>query len=79
MDASWLQAVFEYVPQFAFALALFWLCEQNADRQRAAYQEQLKTLYDMLSQMLTAVSRSINVAEESLARSEQDQRKINAK
>lgn len=64
MTPDWILAIIGSVPDFGFALIMVWLCQLNGDRQRIAYQEQIKELYAMLGSMLTAVSRSLDLIQE---------------
>jgi len=49
-----LTLLYTSAPQFAFAAFLFWLCSQQSDKQRAAYQAQIERLYDLIESALNA-------------------------
>lgn len=55
---SILDTILAAVPDFAFAIALFYLCQNNADKQRQAYQEQLNKLYSMMERMLSSIEET---------------------
>lgn len=61
---EFIETIAKSVPEFLFAIVIFWLCQRNADAQRTAYQDQITELYGMLKVMLTAVSRSLDIMEE---------------
>lgn len=60
IDLDWIQLIANTIPQFLFAIVLFWLCQSNGDKQRQAYQEQINRLYSMLEKMLMEVSRAMD-------------------
>lgn len=64
---DWLNLIANTVPQFLFAMALFYLCQQNSDKQRKAYQEQISQLYDMLREMVQTINRTVNVIEKNVS------------
>ena len=69
-DFDWVSTLVGSLPDFGFALALFILCQRNADLQRKAYQEQISSLYAILQRMLESQSRMISSIESAVARKE---------
>lgn len=63
MTDTMISVIANTVPQFIFAIVLFYLCQQNTDKQREAYQGQIVELYAMIGKMLEAVNRSISIIE----------------
>lgn len=51
------------IPDFLFAIVLFWLCQQNADKQREAYQTQINTMFSMIESMMSHLSRTMDIIE----------------
>lgn len=58
-----LTSLLSIAPQFALAGFLFWMCSQNADKQRTAYQEQIKQLYALIEKALDAAGPLIEAVQ----------------
>jgi hypothetical protein len=54
-----LTAVITLIPQAALAIALFYMCQMSADKQREAYQEQLRQIYTLAEKMIETVNEVI--------------------
>lgn len=57
-----LTAVITLIPQAALAIALFYMCQQTADKQREAYQKQLEKIYELAEKMIDTVNEIIDAS-----------------
>lgn len=65
---EWTKLIADTIPQFLFAIALFYLCQQNSNKQRDAYQQQITELYDMLRDMVKTINRTVSLMEENVSK-----------
>ena len=61
---EWLNLVANTVPQFLFAIILFYLCQQNSDKQRDAYVKQIDRLYSLAERIIDRVDDVMALARE---------------
>jgi hypothetical protein len=57
---EWLDLLAQTMPSSILGVILFYLCQQAADKQRAAYQEQVSRLTDLLESVLERDLDKIN-------------------